>query len=171
MGFDSLLCQCKTGTVLSTAVTWRICLNSRTKAIQTSAARRRFQLTQVLCNLRQTWKKTSARPNKKWFISDIPFRGPTAKRKTKWVRSRTNTGKSDSVQSNETVFRHTVLLLNPGDGKRSPILHLKRLDNIKHRCKILRQKHIYCDVQAAGQQSTVRRLFTAVAMQRNNGSD
>jgi hypothetical protein len=29
----------------------------------------------------------------------------------------------------------------------------------------------YCDVQAAGQQSTVRRLFTAVAMQRNNGSD
>jgi hypothetical protein len=29
----------------------------------------------------------------------------------------------------------------------------------------------YCDVQAAGQQSTVRRLFTAVAMQRNNGKD
>jgi hypothetical protein len=29
----------------------------------------------------------------------------------------------------------------------------------------------YCDVHAIGQQSTVRRLFTAVAMQRNNGSD
>jgi hypothetical protein len=29
----------------------------------------------------------------------------------------------------------------------------------------------YCDVHAVGQQSTVRRLFTAVAMQRNNGSD
>jgi hypothetical protein len=28
-----------------------------------------------------------------------------------------------------------------------------------------------CDVHAVGQQSTVRRLFTAVAMQRNNGSD
>jgi hypothetical protein len=34
-----------------------------------------------------------------------------------------------------------------------------------------RKWEMYCDVQAAGQQSTVRRLFTAVAMQRNNGSD
>jgi hypothetical protein len=31
--------------------------------------------------------------------------------------------------------------------------------------------YYYCDVHAVGQQSTVRRLFTAVAMQRNNGSD
>jgi hypothetical protein len=29
----------------------------------------------------------------------------------------------------------------------------------------------YCDVHAVGQQSTARRLFTAVAMHRNNGSD
>jgi hypothetical protein len=33
------------------------------------------------------------------------------------------------------------------------------------------EKAIYCDVHAVGQQSTVRRLFTAVAMQRNNGND
>jgi hypothetical protein len=31
--------------------------------------------------------------------------------------------------------------------------------------------YLYCDEHAVGQQSTVRRLFTAVAMQRNNGSD
>jgi hypothetical protein len=28
--------------------------------------------------------------------------------------------------------------------------------------------HLYCDVHAGGQQSTARRLFTAVAMKRNN---
>jgi hypothetical protein len=31
--------------------------------------------------------------------------------------------------------------------------------------------HLHCDVHDVGQKSTVRRLFTAVAMQRNNGRD
>jgi hypothetical protein len=47
------------------------------------------------------------------------------------------------------------------------------LNNLNDTIRTLRTLNIknYFDVHAIGQQSTIRRLFTAVAMQRNNGTD
>jgi hypothetical protein len=49
------------------------------------------------------------------------------------------------------------------------IFLLHKIDHILDNKNI--NSHIYCDMHAVGQQSTVETLFITISKQRNNGSD